>query len=167
MFAAFKTGGKQYKVAPGDILKIEKLDGKVGDKVTFEEVMMVVDGDKILTGTPVVEKATVTGEIVVQGKDKKVIVFKKKRRQNYRRKKGHRQEITIVRVSSIEAPGISAKAEAKKAAPAKKAEAKKETAKAETKKSAPKKAEAKKETAAKKPAAKKAAPAKKKTETEK
>ena len=154
MFAVFKTGGKQYKAAPADILKIEKLDGKVGDKITFEDVMMIAEGDKTLTGIPNIDKATVTAEIVVQGKDKKVIVFKKKRRQNYRRKKGHRQEITIVRVSAIDAPGMSAKAEAKKAAPVKKAEpkaeAKKVEPKAEAKKAAPKKTETKKAAPAKK-----------------
>jgi len=130
MFAVFKTGGKQYKAAPSDVLKVEKLDGSVGDKVTFADIMMVVDGDKMLTGSPNVDKAKVVAEIIVQGKDKKIIIFKKKRRQNYRRKKGHRQEVTIIRVTSIEAPGMKAEAkkvETKKAAPTKKVEAKKAT----------------------------------------
>jgi len=94
MFAVIKTGGKQYKVSPNDVIKIEKVSGDVGSVCTFGDVLML-DGKSNPSG------ASVTGEIISQGKDQKVIIFKKKRRQNYRRKKGHRQEITIVRIKEI------------------------------------------------------------------
>jgi large subunit ribosomal protein L21 len=94
MFAVIKTGGKQYKVSPNDVIKIEKVSGDVGSLFTFSDILM-------LDGQTGVKNASVTGEILSQGKDKKVIIFKKKRRQNYRRKKGHRQEITVVRIKDI------------------------------------------------------------------
>lgn len=117
MYAIVKTGGKQVKVAKGDTLNVEKLEAKAGETVTLDSVLLLADGDKITVGTPLVEGATVTAKVVEQIKDKKVIVFKKKRRQNYRRKRGHRQQLTVLEVTAINAGG-------KKAAPKKDAEAK-------------------------------------------
>ncbi|MGB0694416.1 MAG: 50S ribosomal protein L21 [Rhodospirillaceae bacterium] len=97
MFAVIETGGKQYKVAKDDIVVIEKLDAEEGASVTFDRVLMA-DGK---VGAPVLDGASVTGEIVSQGKADKVIIFKKKRRQNYRRKLGHRQPQTTVRITDI------------------------------------------------------------------
>ncbi len=152
MYAIVKTGGKQYKVAPGDIIEIEKLEAEVGSKVELEAIC-VVDGDKVESDAAKAAGTKVVAEVLEQFKGEKQLVFKFKKRKNYKRTKGHRQQLTRVR---IEAVG-SAKAE-KKAAP-KKAAAKKDEAKAEEapKKAAPKKDEA---SAEKKPAAKKA-PAKK------
>lgn len=97
MFAVIKTGGKQYKVAKDDVIAVEKLSGAVGETVTFDQVLMV--GDKV--GAPIVDGAAVTAEVVDQFKGEKVIVFKKKRRQNYRRKRGHRQQQTLVKITGI------------------------------------------------------------------
>lgn len=97
MFAIIKTGGKQYKVAKDNIVIVEKIEGEVGSTYSFDEVLMIDD----TIGTPVVKGAKVVGEIVAQKKDDKVIVFKKKRRQNYRRFKGHRQEISVVKIKDI------------------------------------------------------------------
>lgn len=99
MFAIIRAGGKQYKVANGDTIRIEKTEGKAGDKVELGEVL--VAGDKV--GAPLVSGAKVMAEIVRQFRDEKVIVFKKKRRQNYRRKKGHRQYLTEVKITDIKA----------------------------------------------------------------
>jgi len=102
MYAIIKTGGKQYRVNEGGILKIEKIAGEKGDKVTFSEVLLVSgdDGD-VKVGNPVVANATVTAEILEQGKEKKVVVFKYKKRKNYRRKQGHRQPFTKIKVDQI------------------------------------------------------------------
>jgi large subunit ribosomal protein L21 len=153
-FAVIKTGGKQYKVAANDVIKIEKLDAEAGDIVTFDEVLMV--GDVI--GAPLVEGALVAAELIETKKQKTVIIFKKRRRHNSRRRNGHRQQLTTVRITEIltggAKPTIAAakKAEAPAAvtdeAPAKKAAAKKAAPKA-----------AAEDTAAEKPAKK--APAKK------
>ena len=97
MYAVLKTGGKQYRVTTDQIIQVEKLAGEAGEKVEFSEILMV--GDKI--GTPVVAGATVTGEILEQKRTRKIIVFKKKRRKNYRRKKGHRQHMTRVKITGI------------------------------------------------------------------
>jgi len=97
MFAVIKTGGKQYRVEAGDVIVVEKLAVEENGAVTFDEVLMV--GDKV--GAPTVAGATVTGEVMKQTRDKKIIVFKKKRRQNYRRKNGHRQYISVVRITDI------------------------------------------------------------------
>ncbi len=97
MYAVIKTGGKQYRVTSGDVLKIEKIAGEAGSEVVFNEVLAL--GDKI--GTPLVEGASVKATVVKQAKDAKVIVFKKKRRQNYRRKNGHRQNITLVKITDV------------------------------------------------------------------
>ena len=97
MYAVIKTGGKQYKVASNDVIKIEKVAGDAGSEVIFNEVLAMDD----VIGTPLVAGASVKGTIVKQAKDAKVIVFKKKRRQNYRRKNGHRQNITIVKITDL------------------------------------------------------------------
>ena len=97
MYAVIKTGGKQYKVASNDVIKIEKIAGEAGSEVIFNEVLAMDD----TIGTPLVAGASVKGIIVKQAKDAKVIVFKKKRRQNYRRKSGHRQNITIVKITDL------------------------------------------------------------------
>jgi len=153
MFAVIKTGGKQYRVTEGAVVKVEKLAGEVGKNIVLDEVLMVGDDKGVKVGEPLVKGANVTAEVLEQKKDKKITVFKKKRRHNYRRKKGHRQEITVLRVKGISK--TAAKAPAKKEAPAKEAPAKAATAKkAPAKKAAPKKAPAAKKAPAKKAAAK-------------
>lgn len=122
MFAVMKTGGKQYKVAADDVVKIERLEGEAGETVSFENVLMVGGDDGVTVGAPFVEGATVVGEVVDQGRGRKIIIFKKRRRQNSRRKNGHRQYFTSVRITDILVGGAKPKA-AKKAAP-KKADAK-------------------------------------------
>ena len=101
MFAIIQTGGKQYRVAPGDILRVERLTGERGDEVLLDQVLLVADRDTIKVGRPLVTGARVVGEIVRQGQAKKIIVFKKKRRKNYRRKQGHRQLYTALQVKEI------------------------------------------------------------------
>lgn len=103
MYAVISTGGKQYKVTEGQTLRFEKLPGDVGKPVTFNEVLLLTDGEKAKIGTPLLEKAKVEGTIVEQGKAKKVIVFKYKRRKRYRRKRGHRQPFTAIKIDSIKA----------------------------------------------------------------
>ena len=159
MYAVLNSGGKQYKVQKGEVLKVEKISGDVGSSVTFDRVLMFSDGENVSIGQPVLDSVSVEGHIVEQGKAKKIIVFKYKRRKRFRRKNGHRQEFTAVLIDSIKAKGTKA---AKAAEP--KAEAKAEVKESETQKAAPKKAAPKKaiakETAPKKAAAKKAAPKK-------
>ena len=102
MFAVIKTGGKQYKVSPNRVLRVEKIIGEEGSKIEFNEVLMIGEESKAsLIGTPVVKGASVTAEIMAQTRADKIIVFKKKRRQNYRRKKGHRQHLTVVKITKI------------------------------------------------------------------
>ncbi len=101
MFAVLNTGGKQYKVSQGDLIEVEKLDGDVGDKVTLSQVLMVGEGEKVEVGSPYVSNCKVTGEVVEQGKGAKIIIFKKKRRKNYRRKNGHRQFFTQLKITEI------------------------------------------------------------------
>ena len=144
MFAVIKTGGKQYKVAEGDEIVIEKLTADAGESVTFEDVLMLGDDKKVTIGEPVVAGASVVGTISEQRKGAKVLIMKKRQRNTYRRKKGHRQLETVVTIDSILADGKKAPAK-KKAAPKKEEAAKTEAA--------PK-------AAAEKPAAKKAAPKK-------
>ncbi|MGI9482860.1 MAG: 50S ribosomal protein L21 [Hyphomicrobiales bacterium] len=141
MYAVIKTGGKQYKVTEDDVIRVEKVQGEAGDTVELNEVLMVGGDGAPRIGTPLVEGAMVSAEVLEQTRAGKIIVFKKKRRHNYRRKKGHRQHLTALRILGI---GLDGKKPAKKAA-----------AKAAPKKDA--KADAKEE---KKPAAKKE-PAKK------
>jgi large subunit ribosomal protein L21 len=100
MFAVIKTGGKQYKVAANDVITIEKLDGTTGDTIQFTEVLML-GGAEMIVGSPTVAGATVVGSLVEQARGPKTISFKKRRRQNSRRKKGHRQDLTVVRIDEI------------------------------------------------------------------
>ena len=101
MYAVISSGGKQYRVQEGDLLRVEKISGEVGDKVSFDKVLMYSDGENATVGTPLLEKASVNGHIVEQGKAKKIIVFKYKRRKRYRRKQGHRQQFTAVKIDQI------------------------------------------------------------------
>ena len=102
MFAILKTGGKQYRVRENDVIRIEKLDQEVGAKVVLEDILMVNTGKDVKVGDAT-KGATVEGEVIDQLRDKKVIIFKKKRRHNYRRKKGHRQHKTLLKISKISA----------------------------------------------------------------
>jgi large subunit ribosomal protein L21 len=111
MFAVIKTGGKQYRVAANDVVTIEKLDGVAGDKIEFTEILMV--GVDATIGAPFVEGAVVSAEVVEQGRAKKVIAFKKRRRQNSKRTRGHRQHQTTVRILDIAAAGKAKKASKK------------------------------------------------------
>lgn len=102
MFAVIQTGGKQYKVAKNSVIKIEKIDGAPGAKIEFDQILMIGETSKAsFIGTPIVKGASVTAEIMTQLRDSKILVFKKKRRQNYRRKHGHRQELTEVKILDI------------------------------------------------------------------
>lgn len=101
MFAVIKTGGKQYRVKEGDVLCVEKLNGDEGQKIFFSQVLLIEDGKNTLIGTPYVENARVGAEIIENFKDKKVIVFKKKRRKQFRRKRGHRQELTRIKIEEV------------------------------------------------------------------
>lgn len=102
MYAVIKTGGKQYKVAEGEFLKVEKLAGEIGDSIEFAEVLML-GGEKTVVGAPLVAGASVTARIAAQGKDKKVLVFKSKRRKDSRKLRGHRQHRTVLRIEKISA----------------------------------------------------------------
>lgn len=156
MFAIIKTGGKQYRVAENDIVKVERLPGSAGDRIVLSDVLMVEEGGTLKVGSPLLSGIAVSAEILEQTRGDKIIIFKKKRRQNYRRKRGHRQDLTVLRILGIG----EAKAEAPKA---KKAAEKTDEAgaKAEApKKAAPKKAAAKADAApatSKKPASRKSA----------
>ena len=160
MFAVIRTGGKQYRVAPNDIIKVEKIAGEPGDIVELAEVILLGGEGGPKTGSPTIAGALVAAEVIEQTRADKIVVFKKKRRKNYRRKKGHRQLLTALRITEILTDGKKPSKGAPK--PEKKATPKPEAKKAEKKpeaKQAAKKAEAK--PAAKKPAAKAKAPAKK------
>ena len=130
MYAIIKTGGKQYRVQENDEFRVEKLDAQVGDKVVFDEVV-AVGGDELVVGTPFVEGYAVEAEVLEQGKADKVIIYKYKAKKDYRRKNGHRQPYTLVKITDIGAAGTkkAAKpAKAAKAEPAKKADAPKVSA---------------------------------------
>ena len=129
MYAVVRTGGKQYKVAPGDVVLVEKLDGEAGAEIKLDDILMVNDGTTTVIGSPTVEGAVVTASIIEQGRADKILVFKKKRRQGYRRMAGHRQDQTVLRI--LDVAGAGAK---KKKAAAKKPAAKKAPAKATEKK---------------------------------
>ena len=101
-YAVIRTGGKQYRVAPGDVIRVEKLAGEPGSEVEFGEVLMAAARGAVHMGKPILAGAKVTGQVVQQGKAKKILVYKKKRRKNYRRHRGHRQLFTEVRVTQIE-----------------------------------------------------------------
>ncbi len=126
MFAVIKTGGKQYRVAADDVITVERLSAEAGESVTLTDVLMLANGDAVKVGAPVVEGASVVAEVVEQTRGPKVIAFKKRRRQNSKRKRGHRQDLTTLRITEILADG--AKPSGKKAA-AKKTTAKKTAAK--------------------------------------
>ena len=144
MFAIVRTGGKQYRVAAGDKIAVEKLAGEAGETITLDDILLAGEGDTIADAS----KVTVSAEIIAQAKSEKTIVFKKRRRHNYRRKAGHRQHMTLLRITDVGA--------AAKKAPAKKAAAPK--AEATEAKAAPAKKAAAKKAPAKKATAKKAAP---------
>ncbi len=101
MYAIVETGGKQYRAAQGDVLEVEKLEGAVGSTVTLKKVLLISGKDGTKVGTPTVAKASVTGEIVAQDRHAKIIVFKKRRRKNYRRTNGHRQSFTKLKITGI------------------------------------------------------------------
>ena len=172
MYAVIKTGGKQYRVSNGDVIAVEKLAGDPGSTVALAPVLMLDDDKSSTVGTPIIEGAAVSAEVLEQTRGDKIIVFKKKRRKGYRRTIGHRQDITVLRITDVTgkpkaAPKRAAKDTWKPAADATPAsddaapveEAKTATEKPAAKKAAPKKPAAKK-AAPKKPVAKKAAPKK-------
>ncbi len=101
MYAVIQTGGKQYRVANGDVITVEKLEGEAGSQLSIEPVLMVNDGKATQVGAPVVEGASVAVEVLEQTRGDKIVVFKKKRRQGYRRTMGHRQELTVLRVLDV------------------------------------------------------------------
>jgi len=141
MYAVVKTGGKQYRVCENDVLKVERLAGEAGDLVTLNDVLMVGDGKDVAVGAPSIDGASVAAEILEQARARKIVVFKKRRRKNYKRTKGHRQHYTLLRVTEILTDGASpkplAKKAAKKAASAKAAEEKPAAEKAGAKTAAP------------------------------
>lgn len=149
MYAVIRTGGKQYRLSPGDKLKVEKIEAENGSTVTFNEVLMIASDDKVALGTPIIENAAVKGRLLNTAKDRKVLVFKKRRRKGYRRKRGHRQLLSEILIEEIQfgdgksvAPKAAKKeAGAKTPAPAKAKAEKKSEIKPE--KAAPKKKAAK------------------------
>jgi len=153
MYAVFRSGGKQYRAAQGDVLRLEKIEAEEGATVQFDDVLLVGEGADIKVGNPVLSGTAVSGKVLRQGKSKKVSVVKFKRRQNYLRQGSHRQFFTEVEITSI---GAAAKKAAPKAKTEEAADKPAPKKKAASKKAAPKKAAAKK-TATKKPAAKKKA----------
>ena len=131
MLAVFKTGGKQYSVKTGQILKVEKLEGKKGDSISFKDVLTVSEKTQNTIGSPLVEGAVVEAKILDQIRDKKIIVFKKRKRQNYRSTQGHRQYLTVLKIETISMGGKksqSEKKETKNSSPVKKAATKKKAA---------------------------------------
>jgi large subunit ribosomal protein L21 len=101
MYAVFQSGGKQYKVEPGTVVKLEQLPGEVGDQVKLDQVLLVAEGDQIQVGQPVIADTVISGKIVEQGRHRKILIFKHKRRKDYRKKQGHRQAYTAVLVEGI------------------------------------------------------------------
>lgn len=108
MHAVIRTGGKQYRVAPGDVVTVERLADDAGATVTFDEVLMVSDGAQSQVGSPLLANASVTGTVAEQMRAPRVIVFKKKRRKHHRKRNGHRQQLTVVRITDINVPGQTA-----------------------------------------------------------
>ena len=131
MFAVIRTGGKQYRVSPNDVIEIEKIAGNPGDMVELSEVLLLGDGGAATTGSPTVSGAMVAAEVVEQKRGDKIIVFKKKRRKGYRRTKGHRQELTALRITEILTGGKKPSKAAAKPAPTKAKAAEKAEAKGE------------------------------------
>ena len=140
MFAVVRTGGKQYRVAAGDKIAVEKLAGEAGDTITLGDILLAGEGDTLSDAG----KVTVSAEIIAQAKSEKVIVFKKRRRHNYRRKNGHRQQMTLLRITDVGTGSAKKAAPKKEAAPKAEAEDKAPAKKAAPKKAAAKKTEAKK-----------------------
>ncbi len=103
MYAVIKTGGKQYKVSPGDVLRVEKLDGKKGDTVEMKDVLLIADGDKMSVGKPNLSSASVTAEVMGDGRGEKILIFKHRRRKGFRKTIGHRQDFTTIKVKEIKA----------------------------------------------------------------
>ncbi len=104
MYAVIAKGAHQYRVSEGDIIRIQRLDGEVGQEITFSQVLLLGEGEAVEVSSDKLKEAKVTGIILQQGRDKKIIVFKKKRRKNYKRKQGHRQSFTAVRITQISGP---------------------------------------------------------------
>lgn len=176
MFAIIRTGGKQYRVVPNDVIAVEKIDGKRGQQVEFTEVLALFKEEGVKVGQPLVEGARVQATVLEQAKGSKILVFKKKRRHNYRRKSGHRQQLTVLRIDEVLGPGEEPtrkpaelkarpqpramdggpKKAAPRPAPKAPAKAKAKAARPAPAKGAPAKAPAAKKKAAKKPAEKKA-----------
>ena len=150
MFAVIRTGGKQYKVAKDDVIFVEKLGGETGSEILFDEVLMIGDGGNRTFGTPTVAGAAVTATVLEQARASKILVFKKRRRKGYRRKRGHRQNLTVLRITDIRAVAEAKEATRQQAKPVaeEKADAAPETAApppaAKAKKTATKRAPAKK-----------------------
>ncbi len=113
MYAVVQTGGKQYRVAPGDQIAVEKIEAEAGSTISLDQVLMVHDGTSARYGTPMVEGVSVAAEVVEQGRGPKITIFKKKRRQNYRRKKGHRQLLTMLKITDLGLEGDKPKAKTK------------------------------------------------------
>ena len=175
MYAVIKTGGKQYRVEPGNVFKVESIEAGIGESVTFDEVLMIADGEDITIGTPTIASAKVVAEVIAHGRAKKIEIIKFKRRKHHQKRTGHRQNFTQIQILNINGKGTVAKKATPKAKAAdkdedakaaKKPAAKKAAAPAKAKATAPSKKEAApKATAEKKPAAKKAAPAKAKKDS--
>ena len=117
MYAVVSTGGKQYRVEPGTLLSVERLAGEPGASVTFDRVLLVGDGDEVMIGTPIVDGASVSGTVLGEERGPKIVIFKFKQKVKYRRRTGHRQNLTRVRIDRIEAAGRSASVEERAAAP--------------------------------------------------
>ncbi len=165
MYAVIKTGGKQYRVEPGNVLKVESIEAGIGESVTFEEVLMIADGDDITIGTPTIASAKVVAEVIAHGRAKKVEIIKFRRRKHHQKRTGHRQNFTQIQIQNINGKGTVAKKATAKAKAADTDEDAKAAKKPAAKKAAPKKEAAPKAVAEKKPAAKKAAPAKAKKDS--
>lgn len=101
MYAVIKTGGKQYRVTPGEVVKVEKIPGITGDSVAFDKVLLTSDGENVNLGNPYLKDTKVLGRIARQGKNRKVVVFKYKKRKGYRKRQGHRQDFTLIKVEDI------------------------------------------------------------------
>lgn len=112
MYAIFKSGGKQYEATTGAVVKLEKLPGEVGQSVTLNEVLLVTEGDQVRVGQPLLDDVAIQGRIVKQGRGRKIVIYKYKRRKDYSRKMGHRQDFTAVRIESIGPQGQTAAASA-------------------------------------------------------
>lgn len=165
MFAVVKTGGKQYRVSPGDVVLVEKIEGEAGQAINLEEVLMYGEEGNVTLGAPCVAQAQVCATIREQTRGDKVLVFKKRRRQGYRRTAGHRQDLTVLKIDALMVGGKTLAGEASAVKPAKAAKAEKVATPKADEKPAKKAAAPKAEKSADAPAKKAAAPKTKKTET--